>query len=204
MVHGFLVRGLAVPDSRPTRAAYSRCVSRHSQSSVFFDRTMIAAMRPSSKICCHGVSWRRAQAFEFLVFVGLIQLPRLCTYGGHAWQASTTGGYPCVHCTQRLDGEGGQRCNSRMTWRLPGTLAHNLPSNVKPVQLVKGIYWYIQVESCVSTRPSSRRRSVRRVGFRAGTRRGAPRGGGARGPGGASGPGCPAQSASASAAALRS
>lgn len=102
-------------------------------------------MRPGSKICCHGVSWRRAQAFEFLVFVGLIQLPRLCTYGGHAWQASTTGGYPCVHCTQRLrDGEGDQRCNSRMTWRLPGTLAHNLPSNVKPVQLVKGIYWYMQ------------------------------------------------------------
>jgi transposase-like protein len=31
-----------------------------------------------------------------------------------------------------------------MTWRLPGTLAHNLPSNVKPVQLVKGIYWYMQ------------------------------------------------------------
>ena len=95
-----------------------------------------------------------AQAVWFLLWVGLLSLPRCCPHG-HEWNrfySNFDGGNVFLHCVAPMilvpdseDEEEGQMkklCNRKMTWRQRGTLPYALCRTMRPDQYVALLYWF--------------------------------------------------------------
>ena len=95
-----------------------------------------------------------AQAVWFLLWIGLLSLPRCCPHG-HEWNrfySNFDGRNVFLHCVAPMilvpdseDEEEGQRkklCNRKMTWRQKGTLPYALCRTMRPDQYVALLYWF--------------------------------------------------------------
>ena len=108
-------------------------------------------------------------AFHFLVWTGLIKLPKFCP-AGHPWTPSASDKYTCLHCRHsrprtaaevRMDAheereERRRRCNKKASWRAPGSFASLLPTSVTVVKLVKLLCYFITCAPLEEVKQQSR------------------------------------------------
>ena len=98
-------------------------------------------------------------ALCFLIWVGLLSLPKYCNRG-HEWKFSRNkdGSYIHLHCTAKLDAvfllededdeeadlkaPVHKRCNYKKSWRDHGFLPYYLPPSVTPRDYLRALYWF--------------------------------------------------------------
>lgn len=109
------------------------------------------------------VLWPSPQrAMCTLIWVGLLLFPASCPKCGHDEHWNISGGdnvYAHMHCRRRVpredvDDEDSEAdssprdrmrmCNKRMTWRQNGSFQKDLPNTMKPINLLKGLYWFLE------------------------------------------------------------
>ena len=99
------------------------------------------------------------RALWFLIWVGLLSLPKYCNRG-HEWKFSRNkdGSYIHLHCTAKLDAAFRlededdeeadlkapvhKRCNYKKSWRDHGFLPYYLPPSVTPRDYLRALYWF--------------------------------------------------------------
>ncbi|CAE7535096.1 unnamed protein product, partial [Symbiodinium sp. CCMP2592] len=93
----------------------------------------------------------------FLIWLGLLCLPRQCSRG-HNWKFSNNkdGAYCHLHCTAKLDevypvsdeedeeekAPVHKRCNYRKSWRDHGFFHYYLPCSLTPAKYLRALYWF--------------------------------------------------------------
>ena len=148
------------------------------ESCLLMDMTVVERIAPHTKQCSGSLCGRSlphvalvamnvdsavemawgspAVAFHFIVWTGLIKLPKFCP-AGHPWTPSASDKYTCLHCRHsrprtaaevRMDAheereERRRRCNKKASWRAPGSFASVLPTSGTVVKLVKLLYYLI-------------------------------------------------------------
>ena len=149
-MHGLSLHNLALDFSD----CWQSCAQASKQFSI---KSIAAAMDANSEEYATKVWCSNNRALWFLIWLGLLCLPKQCSRG-HNWKFSNNqdGAYCHLHCTAKLDevypvsdeeaeeekAPVYKRCNYRKSWRDHGFFHFYLPCSLTPSKYLRALYWF--------------------------------------------------------------
>ena len=147
-MHGLSLHNLALDFSD----CWQSCAQASKQFSI---KSIAAAMDANSEEYATKVWCSNNRALWFLIWLGLLCLPKQCSRG-HNWKFSNNqdGAYCHLHCTAKLDYPVSdeeaeeekapvyKRCNYRKSWRDHGFFHFYLPCSLTPSKYLRALYWF--------------------------------------------------------------